>query len=327
MRPGEPIVGVEQGRPELNTALRSAQQFLGLAALISVLLAGVAVATVANRFSLRHLDTSAMMRCLGATQDTIIRLFMMEMIWLSLLASSIGCVLGLLTQFVISGLLDQLLLTQLPPPSLNALILGYATGMVMLVGFAMPPLLSLRRVPTLHVLRKDLPVPSASIWLVYVAVIACMALLLYWQIADLKLVTVVIGGTIATLLTLAAAAYMLILLLNRVRSRVAVAWRFGLANISRRAGSSVIQIVAFGIGIMVLLLLSTVRTDLLDNWQRTLPADAPNYFIVNVQSEQVQAITGYFRDMGVSNTTPVSYTHLTLPTICFKCRSRWAADQ
>ena len=303
LRAGEQIVTVEEGRPELNTALKTAQQFLGLAALISVLLAGVAVATVANRFSTRHLNSSAMMRCLGASQNTIIKLFAMEMLWLSLLASSIGCALGLLTQVVISGLLDQLVLTQLPPPSSKALILGYATGIVMLIGFAMPPLLSLRRVPTLHVLRKDLPTPSASIWSVYLAVILCMSLLMYWQIGDLQLVTVVIGGIIVTLITLALAAYLLILLLNRLRSRVGVAWRFGLANISRRPVSSVIQIVAFGLGIMVLLLLSTVRSDLLDNWQRSLPPDAPNYFIVNVQSDQVLAISDYFKNIGVNNTT------------------------
>ncbi len=302
LRAGEQVLSVEQGRPELNTALKSAQQFLGLAALISVLLAGVAVATVANRFSTRHLNTSAMMRCLGASQNTIIRLFTLEMLWLSLLASTIGCVLGVLTQVVITELLDQLVLRQLPPPSMKAMILGYATGIVMLIGFALPPLLSLRRVPPLHVLRKDVPTQPPSVWTVYLAVIACMSLLLYWQIGDLQLVSIVFGGIMGTLLILAAAAYLMILLLNRLRARVGVAWRFGLANISRRPASSVIQIVAFGLGIMVLLLLSTVRSDLLDNWQRSLPDDAPNYFVINVQSDQVESIIEYFKAMGVSNT-------------------------
>ena len=302
LRAGEQVLSVEEGRPELNTALRSAQQFLGLAALISVLLAGVAVATVANRFSSRHLNTSAMMRCLGASQDTIIRLFTMEMLWLSLLASTLGCLLGILTQLVITDLLDQLVLRQLPPPSLKSLVLGYATGIVMLIGFALPPLLSLRRVPPLHVLRKDVPSRPPSVWTVYLAVLLCMSLLLYWQIGDLQLVSIVIGGIIATLAVLAIAAYLLILLLNRLRARVGVAWRFGLANISRRPGSSVIQIVAFGLGIMVLLLLSTVRSDLLDNWQSSLPDDAPNYFVINVQSDQVANITKYFDEMGVNKT-------------------------
>ena len=302
LRPGENILTVEEGRPELNTALHSAKQFLGLAALISVLLAGVAVATVANRFSNRHLNSSAMMRCLGASQNTIIQLFTMELLWLALLASSIGCFLGLLTQFVITQLLDQLLLTQLPAPSFEAFFLGYATGIVMLFGFALPPLLSLRRVPPLHVLRKDVPGHPPSIWIIYLAVLFSMSLLMYWQIGDLLLVSVLIGGILATLVILALAAYLLILLLNRLRGSVGVAWRFGLANISRRPGSSVIQIVAFGLGIMVLLLLSTVRSDLLNDWQNSLPENAPNYFVINVQPDQVTPITDYFQNIGVSNT-------------------------
>ena len=299
---GERILTVEEGRPELNTALERARQFLGLAALISVLLAGVAVATVAYRFASRHLDTSAMLRCLGASQKTIIRLFGLEMLWLALLASTLGCLLGVLTQFVITELLDQLLIAKLPPPSFKAVLLGYATGIVMLIGFALPPLLSLRRVPPLLVLRRDIAIRSVSAWFVYLAVIVCMSLLLYWQIGDLKLVGVVLGGIMATLMLLAFAAYLLIRLLNRLRGRVGVAWRFGLANISRRPASSIIQIVALGLGIMVLLLLSSVRSDLLDNWQRSLPPDAPNHFMINVQPDQVAAVSAYFKQRGVSNT-------------------------
>ncbi len=302
LRQGEQLLTVEEGRPELNTALEKAQQFLGLAALISVLLAGVAVATVAYRFSNRHLDSSAMLRCLGASQKTIIRLFTMEMLWLSLLASSVGCILGLLTQFVITELLDQLVLAQLPPPSFKAVLLGYATGIVMLTGFAIPPLLSLRRVPPLRVLRKDVPTTPVSGWIVYLAVVMCMALLLYWQVGDIQLVTLVLGGITATLLLLALAAYALILLMNRLRGRVGVAWRFGLANISRRPASSVIQVVAFGLGIMVMLLLSTVRSDLLDDWQQSLPEGAPNHFVINVQPDQVEAIRAYFNERGVAGT-------------------------
>ena len=302
LRQGERILTVDEGRPELNRALEKAQQFLGLAALVSVLLAGVAVATVAFRFTSRHLDTSAMLRCLGASQRTVIALFTLEMLWLSVLASSVGCALGLLTQYAITELLGQLVLAQLPPPSFRALLPGYATGIVMLTGFALPPLLSLRRVPPLRVLRKDVSASPVSGWIVYLAVMLCMAVLLYWQIGDVQLVTTVFGGILATLVVLALAAYALIRLLDRLRSRVGVAWRFGLANISRRPASSVIQIVAFGLGIMVMLLLSTVRSDLLSDWRHSLPDDAPNYFVINVQPDQVEGIRDYFSEQGVANT-------------------------
>ena len=296
---GEQLLTIKEGRPELRTALDRAQRFLGLAALTSVLLAGVAVATAARRFATRHLDTSAILRCLGATQRTIINSFALEMFWLALIASTIGVALGVLTQTGITAILANLLLTSLPLPSAQPLILGYATGVILLLGFAMPPLLALKHVPPLRVLRRDQTGRGILAWQVYLAVFISMGVLLQWQLADLTLVTYVMAGMLVTVLVLALAAWGLVKLLNRLRQRVGVAWRFGLANIARRPASSVVQITAFGLGIMVLLLLSTVRTDLLEGWQRSLPHDAPNHFLVNVQPDQVKGIQAFFNQQGV----------------------------
>ncbi len=298
--PGEQLLSVKDGRPELRAALDRAQRFLGLAALISVLLAGVAVATAARRFAQRHLDTSAILRCLGATQNTIIRAFGLEMLWLALLASSLGVVLGLLTQTGITRILGQLLLTTLPAPSPRPLLLGYATGVILLLGFALPPLLALRHVPPLRVLRRDQNGRGTRASLVYAAVLFSMGVLLYWQIGDLRLVVYVLGGMLVTLLSLALAAWGLIKMLNGLRQRVGVAWRFGLANIARRPASSIIQIVAFGLGLMVLLLLSTVRNDLLNDWRQSLPPEAPNHFLINVQPDQVAGIQAFFDKQGMA---------------------------
>ena len=305
LQPGERLLSVKEGRPELRAALDRAQHFLGLAALISVLLAGVAVATAARRFAQRHLDTSAMLRCLGATQRSIIRMFSLEMLWLAFIASSIGCALGLLTQMGISQILDELLLITLPAPSSRPLVLGYATGVILLLGFALPPLLALKNVPPLRVLRRDVTGAPVHAGLVYLGVLLSMGVLLYWQVGELQLVVYVMLGTLATVLILAIAAYGLIKLMNRLRQRVGVAWRFGLANIARRPASSVIQIVAFGLGIMVLLLLSTVRNDLLNSWQTSLPPEAPNHFLINVQPDQIAEIQAFFDQQGVA--TPQLY--------------------
>ena len=300
---GERLLDVKDGRQELRTALDRAQRFLGLAALISVLLAGVAVATAARRFAGRHLDTSAIMRCLGAPQSTIVRAFSLEMLWLALIASSLGVLLGLVTQTLIAQILDRLLLTQLPLPSLRPLLPGYATGVLLLLGFALPPLLALRDVPPLRVLRRDVSGRGASAWQVYGGVLAAMAALLYWHIDEPRMVAYVFAGMLVTVALLAAAARLLILLLNRLRGRVGVAWRFGMANIARRPGGSVIQIVAFGLGIMIMLLLSTVRDDLLRDWRRSLPPDAPNHFLINVQPDQVAGIQAFFAQQQAGKTT------------------------
>jgi putative ABC transport system permease protein len=297
--PGARVLHARDGRAELRTALDRAGRFLGLAALISVLLAGVAIAMAARRFAQRHLDTGAILRCLGATQRAVVGVFGLEMLWLALLASSAGIALGLLAQTGITRLLGQLLLVSLPAPSLRPVLSGYATGIILLLGFALPPLLALRHVPPLRVLRRDLTGKGASAAVVYGAVLLSMGLLLRWQIGDLNLVLYVLGGMLATLASLALAAWGLVRLLNGLRGRVGVAWRFGLANIARRPAGSVVQIVAFGLGIMVLLLLSTVRNDLLNEWRRSLPADAPNHFLINVQPDQVAGIQAFFDAQGV----------------------------
>ena len=297
--PDEKILSVSDARPELRVALERAQQFLSLASIISVLLAGVAVATAARRYAHRHFDSAAMYRCFGATQRKIILVFSLEMLWLALIASSVGVALGLLTQAGISQILDKLFLTSLPAPTLLPVVMGYATGIILLLGFAMPPLLALRQVPPLRVLRRDQVPVSTRGWLIYGAVFLSMGSLLYWQVHDLKMVVSVLGGMLLTISLLALAAYGLIYLLSRLRKRVGVAWRFGLANIARRKSDSVMQIVAFGLGIMILLLLSTVRNDLLDGWQQSLPADAPNHFMINVQSDQVDGIQQFFLEKGV----------------------------
>jgi putative ABC transport system permease protein len=240
------------------------------------------------------------MLCLVATQRSIIRMFILELLWLAILASSIGCGLGLLTQMGISQILDELLLVSLPAPSWRPIVLGYASGVILLLGFALPPLLALKNVPPLRVLRRDQMGRPIHAGVVYLGVLLSMGVLLYWQIGELHLVGYVMAGMLATLLVLAVAAYGLIKLINRLRQRVGVAWRFGLANIARRPASSVIQIVAFGLGIMVLLLLSTVRNDLLNNWQTSLPPDAPNHFLINVQPDQVDDIQAYFDQQGIA---------------------------
>jgi putative ABC transport system permease protein len=295
----EQILSVRESRPELRVALERAQQFLSLASIISVLLAGVAVATAARRFARRHFDSAAIYRCFGATQNKIIILFSLEMLWLALIASTAGVALGLLAQAGISQILDKLFLTSLPAPTIQPVIMGYATGIILLLGFAMPPLLSLRQVPPLRVLRRDQVPVSTRGWLIYSAVFLSIGSLLYWQVRDLKMVIAVMAGMLLTISVLSIAAYGLVHLLGQLRQRVGVAWRFGLANIARRRADSVIQIVAFGLGIMVLLLLSTVRNDLLDGWQQSLPVDAPNHFMINVQSDQVAGIQQFLQGEGV----------------------------
>jgi len=299
LAPGEQVVGVHDARPRLRAALDRGQQFLGLAALVSVLLAGVAVATAARRYAERHLDASAVMRCLGGTQSLIARLYGLEMLWVALIASAVGCAVGFAAQAGLAALLAGLFLEHLPAPGWQPLAVGMATGLIVLLGFALPPLLVLRRVPPARVLRRELgPMPTAG-WLVYAAVVVAMGALMAWEVQDPWLLGYLAGGCVLMFALLAAGASLLVRGLGALRGRVGVAWRFGLTAIARRRRASTVQIVALGTGIMVLLVLSVVRSDLLADWRASVPPDAPNHFLVNIQPDQVQPLRRFFVDHGL----------------------------
>ena len=283
---GERLVDVTDARQEVREALTRAQKFLGLAALVSVILAGVAVAMAARRYVERHLDSCAIMRCVGASQSFITGVFVWETVWLGLLASSAGCLLGYVAHGALVDLLGSLLVENLPPPSWLPVLSGLLTGWITLLAFALPPLLHLRGVPTLRVLRRDLgglPAPTLS---AYAAGFGAMALLLLWQAGEVRLAAYMLGGVLATVLVLSGLAWLLVRSLSTLRTGAGVAWRFGLANVVRRARSSVVQVLAFGIGLMALLLLGVVKGDLLSAWEGRLPENAPNRFIINIQPDQ-----------------------------------------
>lgn len=287
---------IRDARPELRTALERTDQYLGLAVLISIALAGLAVALSAQRHALRHFDQCAILRCLGAPQAAILKLHFCQLLLLSLAASLPGCIAGYLAQqglaFMMSGLIPE----PLPPPGIYPALQGFGAGMITAFGFAAPQLLRLKNVSPLRVLRRDLdPVPVSGL-ITYLAAVAALALLTPWQSGRLALTLYTLMGILLTVLLLWLGALLLIRILNRLRARVGVAFRFGLANIARRPGHSTVQIIGIGLGVMVMLLLTLVRSDLLESWRDRLPPDTPNYFLINIQPDQVRQVQSFLQE-------------------------------
>ncbi len=290
---GQRLETVGDARPEVRSALDRAGRFLGLAALVSVVLAAVAVAMAARRHSERHLSGVAVMRCLGARQRTRVGLHVGERVLLGLIACTVGVIVSFGLQWGIGRWLEHTMQLSIPPASLLPALQGYGVGMVVLLAFGAPPVLALRRVPALRVLRRELDGAEPSAWLVALTGFVGLGALLWWKAGSATLGTYMLLGILATLAVLAVLAWLLILVVRRLRSRLRGSLRYGLANVSRRAGTSVAQVSALGLGLMALLLLTFVRTDLLDRWQLSLAADAPNRFIINVQEDQVQPVRDF----------------------------------
>ena len=298
---GQRLEGVRDARGEVRTALERAQRFLGLASLLSVVLASVAVALAARRFSQRQTDAAAMMRCLGAAQADIFALHAWQFAALGLAGCALGSLVGYGAQAILAHWLTAFLTVELPMPGPMPALRGAVIGFVLLLGFTLPPLIRLRSASTLRVLRRDLAAAEPLSLAAFVLGLAALAALIIWQAGDLKMGAIALGGFAAALAVAAILGYALIRLVSRLRGAASGPWRYGLANLRRRTGASLVQIMALGLGIMAMLMLTLVRTELLVKWQQSMPPDMPNRFAVNVQSDQLADVRRYFDSLKLSS--------------------------
>ncbi len=297
--PGERLREVDESSRQLNSAIDRASRFLNLASLASVLLAAVAVAMGARRYAARHVDTVALMKCMGASQAFVLAISIIELSLLAVCAVAAGAVLGYLAQSGLAWLLRDLIRTDLPPASLAPLPIALVTVMAMLIGFALPPLLQLKSTPPARVLRKSVSAPPLRYGSSYALALAALFAILWSLVRDAELVFSVLAGVLGVGAVLTLAGFGLVRLTGRLRGGVGIAWRYGLANVSRRGGDSVVQIVAFGLGLMVLLLLAVVRGDLLADWRRSLPGDVPNNFLINIRPEERGSLQEFLSSHGM----------------------------
>src|SRR5450759_711134 len=315
---GEKLEDVRDARPEIRTALERAEHFLGLAALTAVVLAGVALALAARHFISRHLDACAMMRCLGADQSQVLRIFLYQFLLLGACAVLLGGLLGYMSQAALVESIASMREAGLPPPGWTPMWQAAASGMALLLGFAFLPLWQLKSVSPLRVIRRELGAPEAGVWLLYASGGAVLCGLFLWQAGSLKLGLTVLAGLMAGLLLFGLLGWLLLHGLHRVSQRnwisvgaghardrqsvrghgpllhAAKSMQYALANLARHGRSNAVQIVALSLGGMALLLLTFVRADLMDSWRSRLPPDAPNRFIVNMQPDQRAAVLDFF---------------------------------
>jgi len=296
---GERVRDVADATPQIKNAIDRAGRFLSLASLVSVLLCAIAVAMSARRYVHRHLDTVALLKTLGATRGFTLGFTVLQLAAIAIAAAIAGSALGFIAQeWLLRTIRSLLATTELPSASLVPIGIGFMTAISVLAGFALPPLLQLSRVPAVRVLRRDVGPPPPLVVLAFGPAVAVVVLLIYWVVLDWKLFFGFTMGLAGFILLLTLAGGLLVLVAGRLRGRVGVAWRYGVANLSRRRAESLVQIVAFGTGIMVLLLLGVIRGDLYRDWRRTLPADLPNYFFINIPPADRDSFVSFLNDHG-----------------------------
>lgn len=280
---------VRTGNRRIGDALGRAERYLNLASLAAILLSGVAVALSAARFAIRRYDNSALLRCLGLSGREALTLYGSQLLMLGIAASLAGSALGFWAHWGLFRLLADLLPPELPPPTLFPALAGMATGLIALIGFALPPLAALGRVPPLRVLRSDLvPMPMAA-WMAYGCAVLALAVIMWRLSLDIQLTLALMGGGLLAALLLGA---LLVLGLNGLRRLLTDAplfWRLGLGQLLRHPITAAGQCLAFGLILLSMALVVLLRGELLDTWHAQLPADAPNHFALNIMPHEREA--------------------------------------
>jgi putative ABC transport system permease protein len=299
---GVRVESLESGRPEMRQTLDRAEKFLNLVALLAALLAAVAVAIAARDFAQRHLDDCAMLRVLGLSQRRIAGAFALEFIGLGLLASGVGVLAGLAMHMLFVALLGALVPAGLPAPGIWPALLGLGVGLTLLLGFGLPPVLQLAKVPPLRVIRRDVGQLRPASLGVLLGGAASFAALLLSVARDPMLGAIAVGGFAVALAVFALLAWVAVWLLRRaVPEARAPRWLvLATRQIAARPAFSVLQVSSLAVGLMALALLVLLRTDLIDSWRASTPKDAPNRFVINIQPEQASDFRQVLQAAGVA---------------------------
>jgi putative ABC transport system permease protein len=305
----------------LAASLAKARSYLSLAAMLAIILAGIAIAMAAQDYARHHYDSSALLRTLGASRRYVTRLYLYQLMFLALFTSVIGLLLG----YVGQEFLTQLLATafnkgaadaSLPSAGYSAWFIASLTAPVTLIGFALPPLLRLGRVSPLRVLRRELEPMAWNSWAIYGLGLAMMALLNYWFSQNLAMTVIIIVGGFVILLALLFALRLFLFTADKVipKAKLSMSLRFAWQQINRDRNRTSIQILAFSLTLMVMLIIAIVRNDLLQDWQKNLPQDSANYFAMNIQGYQIDRYQQDLENAGftVSTAFPMVPGRLTV---------------
>jgi putative ABC transport system permease protein len=296
---GQRLIDVSEGQPGIGSALNRAESFLLLAGSLGVVLAGVAIALAARRFSERHNDYVAVMKSLGATSSMINRLYGKSLLLLGLFATVLGCLLGWGIQTLFFTLFSDQLPVQPGPSGPRPYLIGSATALTCLISFAWPPLRRLGQASPLRVLRKDVALNTRRTSGDYVLGLTAVSVLMLWYSGDWKLTLAVLAGLAITVALGLVLALTLLKGGRLVGMSAGSIWRLALAGLQRRGTANALQVVIFAMAIMLLLVLVLVRTSLIDEWQTQLPDDAPNHFMINIGPGEVQSVDQVLREASI----------------------------
>ena len=285
LEPGQRIFDLSEDRPEVSRSLGKAKQYMGLASLIALLLATVAIASSGRRYTERHFNNSALLRCLGCRQNDVLQIYLLQLTVLAVVAGIVGSLVGWLAQQGLIASVSNLLPDKLPETRLRISLMAIGLSVVVLLGTTLPALLRLKNVSPLRVLRKDLEPASTKIWLTWLFTLLAVGTLMWVYTDSLKLTLSILLGTLVVLgISGIFLHYLFRLFIYSLRFLPGYL-KLGVRNFLRRRNDALVQTMALSLIVMTMLVILLLRIELLSNWQRTIPQDTPNHFVLNLQDQ------------------------------------------
>ncbi len=307
LQPGERLQDLKTARPEIKSALDKAETFLGLSAMVSILLSIAAMLLASGPYISRNVETAALLRCFGASRVQIQRVLLWQCMLIALVGASIGCLFGYLLQALLANIAGTLFLDTLPQPSYSPIFIGYGISFSVLLALMMPNIQAIKNSPVVNILRADADAKVSISAFRFIPVVVLVVIIIFVLAKSIKLAIAVTAGMLAVCLLSAGIAY---LFANLIYQLTQTGWhsqhgffnllKMGFANLKRNKILTVVQAVGFSIGAMVIILLTIVKNDLLDTWQQALPEDAPNHFAINIQPSQVTSIEAFLKKLDVN---------------------------
>lgn len=294
------VLWARQARPSVETTLARAERYFGLAALVNVVLAGICIALTAQNFVQRHVQTVALMRCLGADDKLILSIFSILLLLLGTVGGIVGTMLGLFVQWGVRFHLKQYLPFSDDLLILQPLILGVGLSVLLTIGFALPSILQLKEIRPVQILRQEqLPLTTSQLMALCFSVLT-IGVFIFWQVRDLQVTFYILIATI----TLSCLAYLMVQALLQVMSkilrRMPYLWRYALRWIMESRRETIMQLIAFGMALTVIMMMWLLKNELLESWQRELPPSTPNYFAININPQQVPVLKNTFSELAIS---------------------------
>ncbi|KTC78406.1 ABC transporter permease [Legionella brunensis] len=288
--------------PSITQIIQRTLNYFNLGTLMCLVLAGVAISMASLRYSMRHRQQVAILRCFGASQYQILKVYLGSILLLGILACLIGISIGYIVQPLLMEWLRGLLPQFEPQLPLKPALFSMAIGLIVLLCFSSINILKLRHISAANILRREQLSWTFSTWAGYGFAFLLLGSLAYFYTGSWRLTLSVLLGCLFFIGLVVSSIWLIFNYLSKAKNYMHISWRFGFANIARNLSNSSLQVIGIGLALTAILSLYILRNDLLGSWQQQADSRT-NFFIINIEPNQVSAIDKFLTENNIQVST------------------------